>query len=206
MTALGVAEHEARRVLTRLARAGYPRRDPNQPEALCWCRTPQGEALAHADVGRPLSRARADRMLQSVLRRVAEVNRRPHFLCQITAVGVFGSYLTEAPTIDELDLAVHIVLKPPAPGTADAVFRPDRGLPYWRLQKLLPHHAWPRWRERHVELYLLAGKRSLVLHTFDDPLLRGRRVRLLFVETPEPPAPIPRDSTHPEGLADSPGS
>jgi len=110
------------------------------------------------------------------------VNARPHFLCRVTTVGVFGSYLTEAPTIEELDLVVHIVPKPPAPGTPDVVFRLDRGLSYWRLQKLLPRHDWPRWRDRHVQLYPVGGRHHLILHRFDDPLLRGQRVRLVFLE------------------------
>jgi len=186
--AFGVDDHEARRRLNQLVRAGYVRRDSARPDERCWRRTPAGEVLAHADRRRHLSRARAERMLQEVLRRVAEVNRKPYFLCQVTAVGVFGRYLTDAPVLDELDLVVRIIPKPPAPGSAAAVFRPDRALPYWRLQKLLPRDEWPRWRERHVELHLVRGKRPVVLHTFDDPRLRGRRVRLVFLADPEPPA------------------
>jgi hypothetical protein len=125
---------------------------------------------------------------------VAEVNRNPHYLCRVVALGVFGTYLTDAPTLDTLDLVVRIVPKPPAPGTADAVFRPDRALPYWRLQKLLPTNEWPRWREYHVESYLVAGKRSLVLRTFDDPLLRGQRVRLVFLEPVELPSTVADDA------------
>jgi hypothetical protein len=119
---------------------------------------------------------------------VAEINRKPYYLCHVTAVGVFGAYLTDAPLLDVLDLVVRIAPKPPTPGTNDEVFRPDRGLPYWRLQKLLPRNEWPRWRERHVELYLTGGKRNLVLHPWDDPLLRGQRVRLVYVENPAKPA------------------
>jgi|OpeIllAssembly_1097287.scaffolds.fasta_scaffold235579_2 hypothetical protein len=159
-----------------------------------------------AGVGRPLSRARVERMLQGILGRVGEINRKPYFFCQVTAVGVFGSYLTAAPVLDQLDLAVRIVPKPKAPGRTDAVFRPDRTLPYWRLQKLLPRAEWPRWRARHVELYLVRGTRRLALHTFDDPRLRGQRVWLVFLKDPEVPAPRSWDCTHPEGPAEYPGS
>ena len=198
MAGLAVTQQEARRVLTGLHRAGYVMRDPDRREALRWHRTPAGEEFAQAPLGRPLSRARAARMLQGVRRRVAAVNERPHFLCRVTAVGVFGSYLAEVPTIDELDLVVRIAPKPPAPGTADVVFRPDRHLPYWRLQNLLPRDEWPRWRERHVELYLVGGKQNLVLHRFDDPLLRGQRVRLVFLDNPHMPAPGARASGSPD--------
>jgi hypothetical protein len=150
LAAFGVDEEPARRLLDRLERAGYVRRDPHRPEALRWCRTAEGATLARAGTGRPLTRARADRLLQGVLRRVAEINRKPYFLCRVAVLGVFGAYLTHAPTMDTIDLVVRIAPKPPAPGTTDAVFRPDRRLRYWRLQKLLPRDEWPHWRERHV--------------------------------------------------------
>ena len=204
--ALAMPEQAAHRVLQRLSRAGYVRRDPDRPDELRWCRTEQGDALARAGVGRPLSRARADRLLQGVLRRVGEVNRKTYFLCQVTAVGVFGSYRTDAPTLDAIDLVVRIVPKPPAPGSSDEVFRPNRRLPYWRFQKLLPRDEWPHWRERQVELYLLGETRSIVLHRFDDPLLRGQRVRLVFLAHAEMAPPTPHDTTLPEESADRPGS
>jgi hypothetical protein len=184
---LGMAPAEARRVLTLLARAGYLVRDPNIGRAVRWRRTPAGEAVAAAPLGRPFSRARADRLLARVLTRVATVNRQRHFLCRVTAVGVFGAYLTESPSVAELDVVVQIAPKPPASGTADTEFRPDRHLPYWRLQNLLPPAEWPRWRERHVELFLAAGLRGLVLHRFDDPMLHGHRVRLVYLEQPDLP-------------------
>jgi hypothetical protein len=189
MATFRVDEQEAHRIVNRLYRAGYVQRNPTWPDDLQWYRTAQGDALAQAGSGPPVSRPRAERLLQGVLRRVAEINRKPHYLCRVVAVGVFGAYLTDAPLLDVLDLVVRIVPKPPVPGTDQAVFRPDRGLPYWRLQKLLPREEWPRWRERHVELYLVGGKRHLVLHPCDDPLLRGQRVRLVYVENPTMPTP-----------------
>jgi hypothetical protein len=181
MAVFGVDEQEAHRMLNQLYLAGYVERNPVGAEELCWRRTPAGEEVAQACFGPPLSRARAERLLQGVLRRVAAINRKPHFLCRVTAVGVCGNYLTEAPVIDALELAVRIVPKPPAAGTADAVFRPDRRLPYWRLQRLLPPHEWPQWRERHVELYLIGGQQRLILHRFDDRLLRRQSVQLVFL-------------------------
>ncbi len=63
----------------------------------------------------------------------------------------------EAPDIDGLEIAIHVPPKLPPPGTPDYVFRPDRRLPYWWLQKLLPRHDWPRRWEGHVEFYLVSG-------------------------------------------------
>jgi hypothetical protein len=182
MATFRVDEQEAHRIVNRLYRAGYVQRNPAWPDDLQWYRTAEGDALAQAGSGPPVSRPRAERLLQGVLRRVAEIDQKPHYLCKVVTVGVFGAYLTDAPRLDVVDLVVRIVPKAPAPGTTDTIFRPDRDLPYWRLQKILPRDEWPRWRERHVELYLVAGKRHLVLHQCDDPLLRGQRVRLVYVD------------------------
>ena len=184
MAGLGVTQQDAHQVLNRLYLAGYVRRDPARPDELCWRRTPAGDAVAQAALAPPLSRARAARLLQGVLQRVAAINGKPYFLCRVTAVGVFGAYLTEAAVVDELDLAVCIAPKAPSPGTTDAVFRPDRLFPYWHLRRRLSVNDWSAWRERHVELYLVGETPSIVLHRFDDPLLRGKRVRVVFVEGP----------------------
>ena len=138
MAVLGVSQMEAHRMLNELSRAGYVARDPASVDEPRWHRTREGDEFAETGLGPPLSRARAERLLQRVIRRVVTVNRQPHFLCRVTAVGVCGAYRTEAPVLEALELVVRIVPKPPAPGTANAVFRPDRRLPYWDLQKQLP--------------------------------------------------------------------
>jgi DNA-binding MarR family transcriptional regulator len=187
MAVLGVSQMEAHRMLNELSRAGYVARDPASVDEPRWHRTREGDEFAETGLGPPLSRARAERLLQRVIRRVVTVNRQPHLLCRVTAVGVCGAHLTEAPVLEALELVVRIVPKPPAPGTANAVFRPDRRLPYWDLQKQLPPDEWPHWRERHVELYLLARERSLVLHRLGDRVLRGQHVRLVFLALSDGP-------------------
>ena len=111
--------------------------DPARSPVLCWIRTPAGAAFAETPLGRPLARARADRLLQRVLRRVAEINRKPYYRCRITAVGVFGSYLTAAPVLDELDLAIRLVRKSAVPG------RSPRRWPVVEMERHLPPREWP---------------------------------------------------------------
>ncbi len=181
MVVFGISERAARQLLTDLARVGYVERDPLRAEPLRWRRTPAGDAVAAVRRGSSVSRAHADRLLAGVLRRVVMVNRNPYFLCRVAAGGVCGSYLTEVPVLDALGLAVRIVPKSPVPGSSAQVFRPDRCLPYWSLQKRLPPADWPQWRTRHVELYLVGGRRHLVLHRLAEALLRRERVRVVFL-------------------------
>lgn len=182
MAVLQVSEMEAHRILNRLYLAGYVSRDPAEPRTLCWIRTPEGTALAEAPSIRPLSRPQADRILRQVLRRVAEVNRKPYYLCRVTTVGVFGDYLTNAPLLADLDLVVRLAPKESVPGKSQEGRKAPRRLPYWRLRSVLPEREWPQWRERHVELYLARGLRNVVLHRFGTTSLRGKRVRRVFPE------------------------
>ncbi len=109
-------------------------------------------------------------------------------------MGVFGGYLTHDSTIDELDLVVRLVPAESVPREAHELRKTHRRLPYWRLQRILKPSEWPEWRERRVELYLGYGLCNLVLHRVGDRLLRGQRVRLVFVENPGRLAPDARDS------------
>jgi hypothetical protein len=191
MAALGVDWHEAHRVVNLLYRLGYVEGDFEAGQELRWRRTPMGDRVAAATVTRPLSRARADRVLQAFLRRVAEVNRRPYFRCRVSAVGVFGEYLTEVSIIEELDLVVQLVPKPPRPGDSPGG-RPRSRLPYWRLRKVLELDQWPDWEKLHVELFLLSSPPMVVLHRPDDPILRGQRIRIVYLEHPDAEAPVPQ--------------
>jgi len=188
MAALGVSQDGAHRALNRLYRAGLVEQDPDAASELRWRRTPAGDALAAATIRRSLTRARAERLLRAFLRRVAEVNRSPYFRCRVRAVGVFGDYLTEISPLNKLDLVVRLVPKPLRPGDTHRGRTLPRA-PYWRLQKSLRPEQWPDWEQLHVELYLLAGHPSLVLHRPDDPILRGQRVRIVYLESPNEPAP-----------------
>ena len=192
MAALGVSQDGAHRALNLLHRAGFVERDPDATGELRWRRTQAGDELAAARFRRSLTRSRAERLLRAFLRRVAEVNRRPYFRCRVSAVGVFGDYLTEVSPLNKLDLVVRLVPKPLRPGDTHrgrAVMR----VPYWRLQKSLRPEQWPDWEQLHVELYLLAGQPSLVLHRPDDPILRGKRVRIVYLESRDAQVPHPEN-------------
>jgi len=191
VTALGEDSNGAHRALNFLFRQGYVRRDPEAPHELRWRRTLAGDEVAAATVRQPLSRARADRVLQAFLRRAAEVNRRPYFRCRVCAVGVFGDYLTlsEDSTLDTLDLVVQLAPKPPRPGDTSGG-RPLSRVPYWRLQKILRPEEWPDWEKLHVELYLLSGQPELLLHRPEDRILRGKRIRIVYLGSPDAHAPV----------------
>lgn len=68
--------------------------------------TPLGRRAAAARIGTPLTREKADKLLNDVLARVKEWNGLEGVQLKITEVIVFGSYLGAATQLGDLDLAV----------------------------------------------------------------------------------------------------
>jgi predicted nucleotidyltransferase len=72
--------------------------------------TVQGNALAQASFGKPISRATAARHLAQVIERARGYNADPVRLLSIAEIAVFGSYLDPAvDRLGDLDLAVSAV-------------------------------------------------------------------------------------------------
>jgi hypothetical protein len=68
--------------------------------------TRKGFVLGMARAAKPLRRATAERLVSEFLQRVEQVNNDPSLLYWIDEVVVFGSFLTNSPTLSDVDLAV----------------------------------------------------------------------------------------------------
>ena len=73
--------------------------------------TMKGNALGMAKVGRPITRASAGRVLRELLGRVLAVNDGSELAYSVESVIVFGSYLSKAELINDLDIAVELKAK-----------------------------------------------------------------------------------------------
>jgi predicted nucleotidyltransferase len=72
-----------------------------------WETTIKGNALAEASFRRPISRATAERHLDSVIERAMAYNADEKYIVGIVQIVVFGSYLDpEASRLGDLDLAI----------------------------------------------------------------------------------------------------
>jgi len=109
---LGLDHDAARDQLRALEAAGYVRlvekEVPLSDER--WVTTVQGNALAQASFGKPISRATATRHLAEVIERARAYNADSRHLLTIAEIAVFGSYLEPAADrLGDLDLAVTTV-------------------------------------------------------------------------------------------------
>ncbi|HVJ37205.1 MAG TPA: hypothetical protein VM687_05310 [Stenotrophomonas sp.] len=70
--------------------------------------TADGGALANAKATAPIARATAERLLRGVVDRAGEMNARSDYLHYVREIRVFGSYLSDAQKLGDLDLVVQV--------------------------------------------------------------------------------------------------
>jgi len=85
-----------------------PREFQHDKKMVCYETTIRGNALGMAKAGRPVKRASAGAVLRELLCRVKAVNDRQDLAYRVESVVVFGSYLSEAKRVNDLDVAVEL--------------------------------------------------------------------------------------------------
>jgi len=174
---------DAEAVLSELEKAGlikkeieeYPGREPP-----FWKNSIEGNAVAMATAARPVTRATAERVLAEFLDRVATVNGSNHLAYRIQRVTVFGSYLSEADRLNDVDLLVDLV-----PRHADREkqnsfeerIRRDAAANGRRFNNFVDQLAWPR---NEVDLFLKKRSRTLSLHYADHAIVAQTEHRVVF--------------------------
>jgi hypothetical protein len=115
---------ELTKLLEQLTDAGYLQRQDDRHSARTeWNTTITGGALTMASFLRPISRARAGKLLAGVLERADEYNADDAKLYVITELAVFGSYLrADAAELGDLDLAVTFTERRSGANDPETVF------------------------------------------------------------------------------------
>jgi len=106
--ALRCGVSEAKLLLSRLVELGKLKAPVNGSYEM----TLDGHQLGGASFRQRMPRARAAAMLDEVLRRAADVNARVDLTDRISEIRVFGSYLTDAADLGDLDIAVTTERRP----------------------------------------------------------------------------------------------
>ncbi|GLV55918.1 hypothetical protein KDH_27620 [Dictyobacter sp. S3.2.2.5] len=116
-TAETIAEHfhtdmaTANQIMLALLHEEYIEPDRDQDH---WHNSIKGNALVNATARKPITRTTADRLIAEFLARVGEINAGP-YAYRITKVILFGSYLSEQPTLGDIDLSLVIEKRYPDP-------------------------------------------------------------------------------------------
>ncbi len=137
-------------------------------EILYWSTTVNGNALAIAKAGKPIRRRSAEQILSKFMERVQEVTTNPYYLYKVRTVVVFGSYLSDSPTVNDIDIALEL-----APKESDREHLGE--LIEQRIKLLLQQGKRPKNIVEYallpqIEIYrfLKSRSRALSLHDIDD--------------------------------------
>lgn len=177
---MALSDDDARALVAALERAGYVEECPDHKERGRWWTTNEGRALALATAAKPLRRATAEAKIKEFLERVYEVNRSLEFAYKVKRVILFGSMLTPAERVGDVDLAVELV-----PRETDskrwARLREQRISEALargrRLPTIVDQVCWP---ETEVIKFLKSRTRAISLHTTDDRVLERTKTKTIF--------------------------
>jgi hypothetical protein len=103
---LGLDRVPATRLLNALIARGFVERDPSEEDV--WRISDDAVKLANATAAPPMTRAMADAVLADIVDRARTLNEpESEFAFGVAQLIVFGSYLTDVPTLNDLDIAVE---------------------------------------------------------------------------------------------------
>lgn len=144
-----------------------------------WKNTIQGNALALSSAAKPISRATAERKLEEFLERVIEVRNSKYYLCKVTRVVVFGSYLSGKDNINDIDLSISLVSKEKNEQKRRKIEeeRIDNVIFYGKIfRNLTERVCWP---ELEVIKFLKGRSRSIGLH-IDEPVIERCQHKVIY--------------------------
>lgn len=107
-TVLSIPESAASVLITELLRKHLIERVRQHDGEDWFSVTVAGRALASASAAKPIRRKTADDLLAKLMERVRLVNADSSFLYTVTEVRVFGSYLSDAERLSDVDVAIDV--------------------------------------------------------------------------------------------------
>ena len=197
---LEIKTEQAIRLLERLEQGGLLERNPalpNSDDEQSWKRTVKGGALANALFSTPVSRQSAEKRMREFLDRVQQVNCSSRFLYRVRKVVVFGSFLSDAPFVGDLDLAVDLCPKEKDSRKHSELIRTRANEAASCGRRFRIYVEALRFAEQEVIMFLKARSRILQLTRCDDGVLTITESRVIY-ESPEqdravPMNPVPKE-------------
>ena len=181
---LGVSTHEAQRVITGMENAGLIEKEKSVgldgKDYLFWENTIRGNALAMATTARPVKRKTAEKALTQFLGRVSAINENDEVAYRVTRVVVFGSYLTQASEINDVDLLVDLKPRNTNRKEQEILERATRARAInngRQFADIVDELYWPLYE---VRLLLKNRSRTLSLHYEDHALVKQLDHRVVF--------------------------
>jgi hypothetical protein len=177
---LKLKENDATALLNELTNDGYLE-VCHMDDTKLWRNTIKGNAVSMAKFIKPITREKAESILKSFLERVAALNADPYYLIGIRKVEVFGSYQSEAKSVNDIDLVVYYEWKGNPSEEERSRLTQMRSQEAQRKGRRFPNMVerlfWP---QSEVKLYITAKEPRLSLHTPDDDIVNVVQKKVLY--------------------------
>jgi predicted nucleotidyltransferase len=183
---LKISPKKANRLINELNRKGYIEPIRIYEQKQFYRKTLKGSTLGLASAAKPVTRNTANRIFSEFMDRVKQVNSDPSYLVKVKKVLVFGSYLTDAVRINDIDVAVELTWKENHPMVLNedkaqlaldlSIMAEDKGK---KFSSFIDRLEWP---EHEVRLFLKSRSRTLSIHSIHDEILNRVEYRVFFSE------------------------
>ena len=162
--ALKIIPEEAQKLTDELQAQGYIEPASENYETLHWQNTIKGNSLANASAAKPIGREKADKAFAEFMERVNQVNHDPYFLFRVVKVILFGSYLTDTQTVNDIDLAVEIAPKEDDIDRRSSLYQQRRNEAQEKRVHFNNYIDYISWPEIEVWKFLKARSRIISIH------------------------------------------
>lgn len=175
-----IPRHRALDLIKRLFSEGYIEKSEDSEGTNSWITTIRGNALALASAAKPVKRVTAEKALQEFLLRAKRVNTDPYYLYYVEKVIVFGSYLSDCPTLNDVDLAIKLKSKfnDNKERVKNENIRIKEAYRKGRVfGNIVDRLYWP-----YIEViyFLKSRSRTISLHPIDDDILENAKKKILY--------------------------
>lgn len=167
---LKIDKGQAEQVLQTLLELEYIEEETDAGETI-YVNTIKGNALGLAKAIPSISRAKAEELFSGFMQRVNEVNSNDYYLYKVTKVILFGSYLTDSPTVNDIDIVIETQQKETDPKLGrekKAARSKEAAAKGVTFRNIIDYHFYP---DHEVKQFLKSKSRYLSLHSSSDEVL-----------------------------------
>jgi predicted nucleotidyltransferase len=161
---MGVSDIQARKLLEKLDESGYISKKYHRNGVDWWELSDLGVSLSLASGAKRISRKAAETALAAFMLRVQQMNDDDYYSHKVTAVVLYGSFLSDREDLGDVDIVVELKGRASDPQLQAEIVRAkiEQGRAAGRdFSMIIREICWP---EDEVFLFLKHRKRTISLH------------------------------------------
>jgi predicted nucleotidyltransferase len=170
----------ARALIRELVRQGFLEPAKLPSNGLAWEKTMKANALRLASAAKPIRRKTADARLSDFLASVNEIRRDEHYIYKVRRAWIFGSFLSDAEKLGDVDLAIELAAKSFSGKSFDDVVQKKIDEAHRAGRRFSGVFEQVTWPQKEVWLKLKSKSRSLSLHPYFEKMENLSKHKLIY--------------------------